>query len=113
MSRNIIKLAMEEFENGQETGTEEETSEGSTGTNPESDSGSSPECTPTESPVEAIERTEEELDSLRLKDPIKYPSHTDELQQTPSIEAFTEWMPGTEMMNNLSDYFTWFSDKIN
>ena len=113
MSRNYIKRAMEEFENEQETGTEEDTAEGSARTNPESDSGSDISRAPKESPVETIERTEEELDNLKLKDPIKYPSHTDELNQTPSIEAFTEWMPGTEMMNNLSDYFTGFADKIN
>ena len=117
MSRNYIKRAMEEFENGQEAGTEEATAdgaaEGSTGTTPEANNSGSPSRTPKESPVETIERTEEELDSLKLKDPIKYPSHTDELNQTTSIEAFTEWMPGTEMMNNLSDYFTGFADKIN
>ena len=113
MSRNYIKRAMEEFENEQEAGTEETTADAGTGSTQEIDNGSSIERAVKESPVETIERTEEELDNLKLKDPIKYPSHTDELHQTPSIEAFTEWMPGTEMMNNLSDYFTRFADKIN
>ena len=69
MSRNYIKRAMEEFENGQEAGTEEATADGSaertTGTTPEGDNSGNPERTLKESPVETIERTEEELDNLK------------------------------------------------
>lgn len=68
--------------------------------------------------VKQIDLMEESLRKLRDSDPITYPIQVNEGESETNVEevsteSFTQWMPGTEFMTSLSDYFTGFTDKIN
>lgn len=65
----------------------------------------------------ALTQVESDLDSIRKTSPILYPiqvnhdSGESEVEAV-AVEAFTQWMPGTDFMNSVSDFFKSFTNKL-
>ena len=64
-----------------------------------------------------LTRVESDLDSIRKTSPILYPiqvnrdSGESEVDSV-AVEAFTQWMPGTDFMSSVSDFFKSFTTKL-